>query len=144
MRLSGTRTDASRGILPPPPLDLPRSPHRRHRLDILNLNNIFMNEWTRHKSPREYCGTGIRLELCARPHARGPPPGPGGRGGRRDTPPFINASGLNPSRIERVTEWQTMETIIEWMEFVKRNWGNTSDPVVNQPTSSKDRSPRLS
>lgn len=35
------------------------------RLDILNLNNIFMNEWTRHKSPREYCGTGIRLPVHA-------------------------------------------------------------------------------
>jgi len=28
------------------------------RLDSLNLNNIFMNEWTRHKSLREYRGIG--------------------------------------------------------------------------------------
>jgi len=28
------------------------------RLDGLNLNNIFMNEWTRHKSLREYRGIG--------------------------------------------------------------------------------------
>lgn len=26
------------------------------RLDSLNLNNIFMNEWTRHKSRCEYYG----------------------------------------------------------------------------------------
>lgn len=59
-----------------------------------------MNEWTRHKSPREYCGTGIRLESRTGPHARGPPGTGEGGGGI----PFINASGLNPSRIERVTE----------------------------------------
>lgn len=32
------------------------------RLDRLNLNNIFMNEWTRHKSRREYYG-----DRCVRP-----------------------------------------------------------------------------
>lgn len=33
-------------------------------LDSLNLNNIFMNEWTRHKSLREYRGIGP----CTRGH----------------------------------------------------------------------------
>lgn len=61
------------------PLLTSRSPHRRHRLDILNLNNIFMNEWTRHKSPREYCGTGIRLVVHGRSHTLWPGIGPGER-----------------------------------------------------------------
>lgn len=76
MRLRGrTRAPEVTSSLP---FDLPRSPHRRHRLDILNLNNIFMNEWTRHKSPREYCGTGIRLVVHG--HTLEGPPGPGGTG----------------------------------------------------------------
>ena len=53
---------------PTPSLPAPLASSRRHRLDILNLNNIFMNEWTRHKSPREYCGTGIRLVVHDRSH----------------------------------------------------------------------------
>lgn len=39
------------------------------RLDSLNLNNIFMNEWTRHKSSREYRGIG-RVHVDTWKHER--------------------------------------------------------------------------
>lgn len=39
------------------------------RLDSLNLNNIFMNEWTRHKSLREYRGIG-RVHVDTWKHER--------------------------------------------------------------------------